>query len=146
MKRINLYTRRMLLIIHLLLLSNILFAQAPMLPGIQFQPISVNNLPEAVQRAVLDDHNTAVIVSAAEGVLPNGERIYRVNYTGTDAGEESAIYYANGSLFQEEESRQGTETDDNDEDADENQEDEDLHDSDLEEQHEDTDGIHFRQP
>jgi hypothetical protein len=127
--------------------------QVPVLPEILFQAISVNNLPEAIQRAILDEHRNAVIVAAEEGVLPNGERIYRVNFTGTqDDGEESRIYYANGSLFNDEQIRgediiqQKDNNDDNDEDRDNN----DQYDNDAlkhnDMDQDDPEEIRFRQP
>jgi hypothetical protein len=145
MKNISLEQGKWILfIILLLLMSPVISAQEHTLQGIQFQPITVKNLPDAVQRAVLDNHTNAVIVAAAEGVLTNGERIYRVNYTGTAAGEQTTIYYANGTLFQGEEPR-GLETDDDPEE--ETDEDDLQQDADLDEDDgDDADAIRFRQP
>jgi hypothetical protein len=70
--------------------------------GQTFEEVNVDNVPEAVKNAALKDNTNAVIESAEEKVLVNGEKVYRVKLSGTTTGEETKSYYANGREYKEE--------------------------------------------
>jgi hypothetical protein len=68
----------------------------------RYEEISVDNVPEAVQKAALQDNRDAVIESAEEKVLANGEKVYKLKINSAATGEETKSFYANGREYSEE--------------------------------------------
>jgi hypothetical protein len=77
----------------------------------QYQNISADQVPTAVQRAVREDNQNARIQTAQRRVLPNGQTIYRVTLTGVDAGQNNTkSFHADGREYQDSEAPMQRET------------------------------------
>lgn len=69
----------------------------------EFKEVSVTNVPDAVQKAALQNNDNASIESAEEKVLANGEKIYRIKLEGDEELlSEAKTFYANGREFTDE--------------------------------------------
>ncbi len=65
-----------------------------------FEDVTIDNVPEAVQMAALQGNMNASIESAKEKVLENGEKVYKLTLTGVELGEETKTFYANGTEYE----------------------------------------------
>jgi hypothetical protein len=66
-----------------------------------FRAVSVDNVPDAVERAVRQNNRNANIQSAEQKTLDNGQTIYKVRLSGVQDGEETQMFYSDGREFEE---------------------------------------------
>jgi hypothetical protein len=70
-----------------------------------FKSVSVDNVPDAVERAVRQSNRNARIESAEHKTLENGQTVYKVKLAGVEDGEDTQMFYADGREFDEAEER-----------------------------------------
>jgi hypothetical protein len=66
-----------------------------------FSAVSVDNVPDAVERAVRQNHRNARIQSAEQKTLDNGQTVYKVRLSGVEDGEETQMFYSDGREFED---------------------------------------------
>ena len=67
-----------------------------------FEKIELSELPAAVKEAVETEDRLAVIESAEQSVLANGDKIYKVTLKSSEMEELTRIYYADGKKYEKE--------------------------------------------